>query len=89
MVNISLLFEDTISCNLCFGYHFSACLTHYYHNYAIQGASQLNVVQQYYGGLPEYIYVAEYSFVECTLCIYFEMQMAFSQSVIVSSEADS
>ena len=42
-------------------------------------------MQKYYGGLPEYIHVAEHSFVECRLCIYFEMQMAFSQLVVAIS----
>lgn len=59
------------------------CLTRYYHNYSVQHAGHPHSKREYYGGVPDPIHVAEHSFVERALCIYFETQMAFSQWVFL------
>ena len=55
------------------------CSTRYYHNYSVQHAAHPDAKRDYYGGIPGYMHVAEHSFAERSLCVYFEMQMAFSQ----------
>jgi hypothetical protein len=57
----------------------AGCHTRYYHDYSIQHAAQPNARRKYYGQIPDYIHIAEHSFMERTLCVHFEMQMAFLQ----------
>jgi hypothetical protein len=45
----------------------------------VQHATHPDAKHDYYGGIPGYMHVAEHSFAERSLCVYFEMQMAFSQ----------
>ncbi|KIM76724.1 hypothetical protein PILCRDRAFT_77520 [Piloderma croceum F 1598] len=56
------------------------CSTRYYHNYSVQHAAHPDAKRDYYGGIPGYMHVAEHSFAERSLCVYFEMQMAFSHA---------
>ncbi|KAJ7455282.1 hypothetical protein B0H11DRAFT_1739867, partial [Mycena galericulata] len=53
------------------------CNTRYYHNYSVQHAGQANPKRTYYSGtIPEFIDVTEHAFVERSLCVFFETQMA-------------
>jgi len=56
------------------------CFTRYYRDYSVQHAHKPNSRREYYGETPQFIHVAEHSFVERALCVHFEMQMAFSHA---------
>ncbi|KAJ7169095.1 hypothetical protein C8R43DRAFT_876347, partial [Mycena crocata] len=57
------------------------CCTHYYPNYFVQAAENVAAQREYYdSSVPNYIHVAQTSYVETQLCVYFEMQMAMTHS---------
>ncbi|KAJ6619830.1 hypothetical protein B0H10DRAFT_1124062 [Mycena sp. CBHHK59/15] len=58
-----------------------SCHTCYYHNYAVQNASEQTARNIYYNeDVPSIIHVTDTCFVESKLCIYFETQMAVSHT---------
>ncbi|KAK6984509.1 hypothetical protein R3P38DRAFT_2575937 [Favolaschia claudopus] len=56
------------------------CLTRYYLNYKIRGASSRESVHEFYPGVPEILHIQEHSFVERKLCQFFETQMAVAHT---------
>lgn len=57
----------------------SGCLTRYYYNYSVTGASDSNSQRVYYGGIPEWIEVSDHVFVDVEFCEWVEKEMAFAQ----------
>ena len=55
------------------------CYTRYQPNYYVTNACNPDAVRQYYGGIPEYIEVGEFHYVEPPLVENFRRQMAISQ----------
>ncbi len=67
---------------------FPECKTTYRPDYFVQEASSSTAQRQYYGGVPDVLEVAEYSFVEAKLVGLFRNQMAFSQYVLTPPRLD-
>ncbi|KAJ7076951.1 hypothetical protein C8R43DRAFT_966144 [Mycena crocata] len=58
------------------------CCTRYYPNYFGQAAENVAAQLEYYdSSVPNYIHIAQTSYVEAQLCVYFEMQMAMTQCI--------